>query len=209
MVLESFLKKIVWLGHDGFRIDGSRTLYIDPFQTSSTVKADIILVSHEHFDHCSPNDIARIQQDHTVIVTEKNSAAKLSGDVRVVTPGDVVMIGEVTITAVPAYNIGKPFHPKANGWLGFVVEIDGVRVYHAGDTDFIPEMKHLQIDVALLPVSGTYVMTADEAIQAARTIKPRVVIPMHYGTVVGAVSDAERVKAALSGEMDVVVLKPA
>jgi len=119
------------------------------------------------------------------------------------------MIGEVTITAVPAYNIGKPFHPKANGWLGFVVEIDGVRVYHAGDTDFIPEMKHLQIDVALLPVSGTYVMTADEAIQAARTIKPRVVIPMHYGTVVGAVSDAERVKAALSGEMDVVVLKPA
>ena len=208
MDINDYLKKIVWLGHDGFRIDGSKTIYFDPFQMASTKKADIILVSHEHYDHCSPDDIARIQQDNTVIITEKDSAAKLSGNVRSITPGEVVTLGEVTVTAVPAYNIDKQFHPKAKGWLGFIVEIDGVCVYHAGDTDFIPEMKGLKVDVALLPVSGTYVMTPDEAIQAARAIKPRAVIPMHYGAIVGDEQDAESFKQALFSEMDVVILKP-
>ena len=207
MDLKDFLKKIVWLGHDGFRIDGSKTVYFDPFKITSTRKADIILVTHEHFDHCSPEDVARVQQDDTIVVTEKDSAAKLSGDVRVVKPGEVVNIGDVTVRTVPAYNIGKQFHPKEKGWLGFIVEIDGVRVYHAGDTDFIPEMKALEVDVALLPVSGTYVMTADEAIEAARAIKPRAVIPMHYGAIVGDENDAESFKQALSDEIEVVILK--
>ena len=127
---------------------------------------------------------------------------------RVVIPGEVMAIGEVTVTTVPAYNIDKQFHPKEKGWLGFIVEIDGVRVYHAGDTDFIPEMKDLQVDVALLPVSGTYVMTADEAVKAARAIRPRAVIPMHYGAIVGDETDAESFTQALSDEMEVVILKP-
>ena len=208
MDLNDFLKKVVWLGHDGFRINGGKTIYFDPFKIASTRKADIILVSHEHFDHCSPDDIARIQKDNTIIITEKDSAEKLTGDVRVVIPGEVMAIGEVTVTTVPAYNIDKQFHPKEKGWLGFIVEIDGVRVYHAGDTDFIPEMKDLQVDVALLPVSGTYVMTADEAVKAARAIRPRAVIPMHYGAIVGDETDAESFTQALSDEMEVVILKP-
>jgi len=208
MELTSFLKNIMWLGHDGFRIDGAKTIYFDPFQITSTRKADIILVSHEHYDHCSPDDIASIQQDNTVVITEKDSAKKLSGDVRIVTPGEVTTIEDVTITAVPAYNRNKQFHPRAKGWLGFIVEIDGVRVYHAGDTDFIPEMKDFKVDIALLPVSGTYVMTADEAVQAARAIRPRAVVPMHYGAIVGNEKDAELFKQSLSGEIEVVILKP-
>ncbi len=208
MEVNDFLKSIVWLGHDGFRIDGTKTIYFDPFQIASTRKADIILVSHEHYDHCSPDDVARIQNDDTIIITEKDSAKKLSGDVRTVAPGEAVTMDDVTVTAVPAYNVNKKFHPRAKGWLGFIVEIDGMRVYHAGDTDFIPEMNDFQVDVALLPVSGTYVMTAEEAIQAARAIRPRAVIPMHFGSIVGSEKDAALFAQSLSGEMEVVVLQP-
>ena len=110
------------------------------------------------------------------------------------------------IEAVPAYNFNKNFHPKANGWLGFIVEIDGVRVYHAGDTDFIPEMKTIRTDIALLPVSGTYVMTAEEAVQAALAINPAVAIPMHFGAIVGGASDAEAFEKGLDGQIQVRVL---
>lgn len=206
MDIQSFSKKIVRLNHDCFRIDASNIIYIDPYQIQSDVKADIILVSHDHFDHCSPEDIARIQTDQTVIVTEKDSANKLTGDVRIVSPGQTLSVGNATIEAVPAYNINKDFHPKQNGWLGFIVEIDGVRIYHAGDTDFIPEMASIQTDIALLPVSGTYVMTAEEAVQAARTIKPRLAIPMHYGAIVGDDRDAALFKKDLESEMSVLVL---
>ena len=167
MAAQDLAYKIVWLGHDGFRIDAEKTIYFDPYEIAAGKMADIILITHEHFDHCSPDDVAKIQQPETVIVTEKNSAKKLSGDVRVVSPGDTLTVDGVKIEAVPAYNINKNFHPKANGWLGFIVEIEGVRVYHAGDTDFIPEMQDFKTDIALLPVSGTYVMTAGEAVEAA------------------------------------------
>ena len=133
MQIQDMVKQIAWLGHDTFRLAASKTVYFDPFQIESEPVADIVLVTHEHFDHCSPEDVARISGDRTVVVTEKDSAAKLSGDVRTVAPGDTIEVAGVRIEAVPAYNIGKQFHPRANGWLGFVVEIDGVRIYHAGD----------------------------------------------------------------------------
>jgi len=112
----------------------------------------------------------------------------------------------LTVTAVPAYNTNKAFHPKENGWLGFILNIDGVSIYHAGDSDFIPEMKDLEVDIALLPVSGTYVMTSDEAVEAALAINPKLAIPMHYGAIVGDQSDAANFKDKLDGKIDVVVL---
>ena len=205
-MIEDILKKIVWLGHDGFRIDASKTVYIDPYQISDGPEADLILITHEHFDHCSPDDVAKVQHSGSVIVTEKDSATKLSGDVRVVKVGETLSIDNVKIEAVPAYNTNKEFHPKSNGWLGFIVEIDGVKVYHAGDSDFIPEMKDFDADIALLPVSGTYVMTADEAVEAALAINPKIAIPMHYGAIVGGDNDATQFKQALEGKVEVHIL---
>jgi len=207
MSIEDFVKKIVWLGHDGFRIDASKTIYIDPFQISSGPEADLILITHEHFDHCSPDDVTKVQKPETVIITEKDSVPKLSGDVREIKPGESLTVDDVKIEAVPSYNTDKNFHPQANGWLGFIVEIDGVRIYHAGDTDVIPEMKELSVDIALLPVSGTYVMTSEQAVNAALDINPKLAIPMHYGAIVGGGEDATSFKDALAGKIEVVILE--
>ncbi len=206
MNIEEAAKKIVWLGHDGFRIDGNKIVYFDPYQISPGTKADLILVTHEHFDHCSPGDIAKIQKPETVIVTEKDSAKKLEGNVKIVRPGQTIDVDEIKIEAVPAYNTDKTFHPKENEWLGFIVEMEGVRIYHAGDTDFIPEMNQFEVDIALLPVSGTYVMTAIDAIEAALAIRPKLAIPMHYGAIVGGDQDAKDFKIALKGKVEVLVL---
>jgi L-ascorbate metabolism protein UlaG (beta-lactamase superfamily) len=207
MGINDVVKNITWLGHDGFLIKGDgKAIVIDPFQVKQCEPADIILISHEHYDHCSPEDVKKIRKDSTVIVTEAQSAAKLSGDVRVVQPGDKLTVSGIPIEAVPSYNTNKTFHPKENGWLGFIVTVGGVRIYHAGDTDRIPEMGSFQVDIALLPVSGTYVMTAEEAVEAARMIKPKVAIPMHYGAIVGSADDAKRFSEALQGTCEVVVL---
>jgi len=207
MDVADVVEKIAWLGHDGFRIDAAQTIYIDPYEIDPGPKADLILVTHEHFDHCSPDDVAKLQSPETVIVTEKDSAKKLTGDVRVIKPGDSITVGKIQIEAVPAYNTNKQFHQKENKWLGFVVEIDGVRVYHAGDTDFIPEMNDFKVDIALLPVSGTYVMTAEEAVEAALAIGPQLAIPMHYGAIVGGKTDADQFQKALAGKIEVMILE--
>ena len=206
MTILEMLDKMTWLGHDCFRIDGSKTVYIDPYNIEPGKKADLLLVTHDHFDHCSPEDIDKIVQPETVLITEKDAAKKLSGNVKTIEPGDSLAVGDVKIEAVPAYNTNKDFHPKANGWLGFILEMDGVRIYHAGDTDFIPEMEDLNVDIALLPVSGTYVMTADEAVKAALAIDPGVAVPMHYGAIVGDSSDADTFKAKLEGKVTVRIL---
>ncbi len=206
-MIEAVLKKINWLGHDGFRIDASQVMYIDPYQIKSTIPADIILVSHDHFDHCSPDDIKKIQTKNTVIIANSASAGKLTGDRRIVKPGDRLTVAGIEIELVPAYNINKQFHQKSAGMLGFIITVDGVRIYHAGDTDFIPEMKNIKADIALLPVSGTYVMTADEAVEAALAIKPKIAIPMHYGAIVGTQSDAKCFADKLKGEITVTILK--
>jgi L-ascorbate metabolism protein UlaG (beta-lactamase superfamily) len=207
MGVSDVVKNLMWLGHDGFLIRGNgKVIVIDPYEVKECEPADIILITHEHYDHCSPQDVKKIQKDSTVIVTEGHSAKNLSGDVRVVRPGDKLTVSGIPVEAVPAYNTNKAFHPKDNGWLGFIVTVDGVRIYHAGDTDLIPEMATFQTDIALLPVSGTYVMTAEEAVEAANMIKPKLVIPMHYGAIVGSASDAQRFSDALRGICEVEVL---
>lgn len=195
----SLLKKIKWLGHSGFKIEGDKIIYIDPFQIKENDKADVILITHEHYDHCSPEDVAKIQKKSTVIVTIESCQSKLSGNIKIVKPGDEISVESIHIKAVPSYNINKQFHQKSANKVGFIVTVDGESVYHAGDTDCIPEMKDIHADIALLPVSGTYVMTAEEAVRAAEMIKPEYVIPMHYGSIVGSTSDAETFKKLYSG----------
>lgn len=208
-MIENILNNLDWLGHDCFRLRAAgQVLYFDPFQLSGKLpQADIILVSHDHFDHCSPEDIKKISSESTVIITEPQSATKLSGNIKTLAPGEQITSGPFIIEAVPAYNTNKKFHPKANKWLGFIVTVDGVRIYHAGDTDYIPEMKQIKTDIALLPVSGTYVMTAEEAVEAALTIHPAIAVPMHFGAIVGEQSDADLFAEKLAGKIKVHIPK--
>jgi L-ascorbate metabolism protein UlaG (beta-lactamase superfamily) len=190
-----------WLGHDGFRIshDG-KTVYFDPYKLKSQHNkkdADLVLISHNHFDHLSIEDLARVVSSKTHIVAAKECVSKLKGvgasDIKGVAPGDRTSIEGVSIEAVAAYNTNKTFHPKADGKVGFVITLNNLRIYHSGDTDVIPEMDGVNPDIALVPVSGTYVMTAEEAARSVNEkIKPRqLAIPMHYGSIVGSENDAK------------------
>jgi L-ascorbate metabolism protein UlaG (beta-lactamase superfamily) len=203
-VLEYKGIKLTWLGHDGFRIQNGHVIYIDPYKIEAGAKADLVLVSHEHEDHCSVEDLKKIVTPNTVIVAHaqsRNDLSKLAAkEVKIVKPGEKLALAGVSVEAVPAYNVnkfrspGKPFHPKEDGKLGFIVTVNNVRIYHAADTDHIPEMKGMAPDIALLPVSGTYVMTAKEAAEAAGMINPKIAIPMHYDSIVGSVKDAQEFK---------------
>ncbi len=200
---------ITWLGHDSMKIKGDgRVIYIDPWKLKDEDKepADVVLVTHEHYDHCSPLDVEKVSKKGTMIVATADSAKKLKGDVVVVKPGDTVELNNVTVNVVPAYNTNKSFHPKGSGWIGFIVTVGGKRIYHAGDTDRIPEMDDFKVDVALIPVSGTYVMTAEEAAEAVNRMKPTLAVPMHYGDIVGTEADAERFKKLVSGDIEVKLL---
>ena len=200
--------KLHWLGHDAFRIDGPPVVYIDPYQLGEGLPAgDVVLITHDHFDHLSLSDLARVSAKGTVIVAPREVAAKVSEPVRTIAPGETLTVKGAKVRAVPAYNTNKTFHPKADGKVGFVVTLGGVTYYHAGDTDAIPEMTGLAPDVALLPVSGTYVMTAEEAAEAARAIRPKVAVPMHYGAIVGSDADAHRFARLLEGSGIEVVIK--
>lgn len=178
---------------------------IDPYHVSLNVgKADLILITHSHFDHCSIEDIGKLVKPGAVVVIPADAQSKIGkiegADAQIVEVGDELEFGNIKIKVVPAYNIDKDFHPKSEGWFGFVIKIDNVIIYHAGDSDNIPEIKRLtgygkegNEFVALLPVSGKYVMDAEEAAEAASLLSPDLAIPMHYGGgVVGDKKDAER-----------------
>jgi L-ascorbate metabolism protein UlaG (beta-lactamase superfamily) len=190
---------VAWLGHDSFRLSGSQIVYIDPWHIGEGAPpADIVLVTHEHSDHFDKGDIAKVSRPSTVVVGPAEVTGELKGDTRTVAPGDVVTVGGVTIRAVPAYNTNKfrepgvVFHPREDAKVGYVIELDGTSYYHSGDTDVIAEMSEIDVDVAMIPVSGTYVMTAEEAAEACGKLRAKVVVPMHYDTIVGSLDDAQR-----------------
>lgn len=189
----ALLEHLHWLGHDTFRIDRPVTIYLDPWKLPPGSKpADLILVSHHHNDHCSPEDVESIRYEATIVVANTTAAGKLRSPVRVLPAGKSIMVAGVTVEGVPAYNLDKKYHPRDEGHIGFIVHLGSERLYFAGDTDLIPEMTGLACDVALLPVSGVYTMTAEEAARAAGVIRPRVAVPMHYGAgVAGSAEDAE------------------
>lgn len=196
-----------WLGHSSFFIKNSKKIYIDPYNLKDGLeKADIILITHNHYDHCSIADIGKILQDGTKIIATADCQSVLNKfDVpfkaEIAEAGNEFTFNDVKISAVPAYNINKTFHPKEEGWVGYVIKMDDVIIYHMGDTDVIPEMKNLtghmqpgKIFVALLPIGGRFTMSVEEAVEAAKIIKPTIAIPMHYGSVIGTEEDAKEFK---------------
>ncbi len=199
---------IHWFGQSAFRIeDETLQIYIDPYKLpANPPKADIIFITHAHFDHFSMEDIAKIRTEHTIIVAPKDVASKFGDSAIIVVPGKDYTIGNLKVTTVPAYNIDKKFHPKANGWVGYIITLsNGQKIYHAGDTDFIPEMRKIVTDIAMLPCGGTYTITAKQAAEAANVFKPKLLIPMHYGSIVGSNADADTVKRLFKGETKILV----
>jgi L-ascorbate metabolism protein UlaG (beta-lactamase superfamily) len=186
---------IHWYGQSSFRIEeGNLQIYIDPFKlpTGELPKADIILLTHGHFDHYSPDDIDKIRKNETAFVVTSDMEGKIKGNVKIIKPDTSLDIGKIKINTIPAYNLDKHFHPKGNSWVGYIITLsNGLKIYHAGDTDTIPEMRALKVDIALLPIGGTYTMTASEAAGMVNIFQPTIAIPMHYGDIVGSDKDAE------------------
>lgn len=222
------LENIKWLGHASFVIKAEKVIYIDPWKLKDGEPADIILITHDHYDHCCPEDVQKILKPDTVIVTTPDAAAKFKGNVKTVKPGDKLTVDGVPIEAVHAYNARKQFHPKKQMGVGYIVTVvkkrlmgvggafiheggepppvsfkEAVRIYHLGDTDFIPEMQNIKADIALVPVGGTYTMDAEEAAKAVNSFMPKVAIPMHWGEIVGSEKDAQRFKELAQCEVKI------
>ncbi len=182
---------IEWIGHATFRISyKDLTIYIDPYIMEEQPKrADLILITHDHFDHCDERVISMIKRDDTHLVASEACKGKVDGIF--VRPGGVVEWKGIGIEAVPAYNINKPYHPREKNYVGYLIRLGRVTIYHAGDTDHIPEMSSLRgkVTVALLPIGGTYTMDPIEAAEAAHTIQPTIAIPMHYAYLPGLIRD--------------------
>jgi len=193
---------ITWTGHAGFKIlHGNKKMYIDPYKLSNKYEnifdADIVLITHNHFDHLSIEDLKNIINERTVIVSAQECLSQLKSlkvkDLIGIDPHNNEKLDDLVVEAVPAYNVNKDFHPKDDKKIGFIIKFGNDRIYHTGDSDIIPEMKDTNPTIVLIPVSGTYVMTAEEASKAVNElINPKIAIPMHYGTIVGNKEDAIR-----------------
>ena len=199
---------IQWLGHAGFVVSNpsNQRVCIDPFRVKddSYEPVDVLISTHEHADHCSLEDMSKFVSPDTEVIgisLAKETLEKLScKKIHYVEPGDKLTVKDIEFEIVPAYNLnkfrpsGEPFHPKEDKKIGVITNLDGFNVYHTGDSDLIPEMGEIHPDVALLPVSGTYVMTVSEAIEATKVLQPKLVIPMHFGAIVGSEEMADEFK---------------
>lgn len=200
------------LTHSSIRIAENQIVYFDPFHVEGEPHdADIICVTHDHFDHYSPEDLAKVKNAATILVCPKTMEDSLSNSgipeefTELVAPGDELEINGVRIQAVPAYNVGKQFHPKANQWVGYLVTMNDVTYYIAGDTDINEDVKKVRCDAALLPVGGTYTMTAEEAAELAEMIHPKAAIPTHYGSVAGKAEDGQIFADLLKDKINVIL----
>ena len=193
------------------RIEGSKVVYFDPFQISAeTHDADLICITHAHYDHFDPESILRVCNQNTELVVPASMAKELGklawkGKKHLLALGERVDTAGLIITAKPAYNKLKPFHPKRNGWLGYLLEMDGRVYYAAGDTDAVKELQNIRCDVALVPIGGKFTMNAKEAAGLINKIQPKVAIPTHYGSIVGKLQDAETFRKMIDREVQVVV----
>jgi L-ascorbate metabolism protein UlaG (beta-lactamase superfamily) len=207
------LQRVTWLKNAAFRWDGDGlVVYIDPWGTrDDDPPADVILVTHAHFDHFVPEDIDRVRKASTKLVGPRDVAKELSGDVTQVSPGDSLEVAGVKVRTMPAYNVLEhrlDKHPKANGWVGYVLELSGSTYYHAGDTDHAPELDEVRADVTFLPVGGDpFLMGPEEAADLAKAISPQVAVPMHFGYVNGSPADGDRFQQA-AAPVKVEVLTP-
>lgn len=203
------MAKVIWLRHASVLLEGEKCVYIDPWEIREPRPADLVLITHDHYDHLSLKDLKAVSGANTEIVVPEGAKGKLTGikgKVHTVHPGQVLTAAGLHIEVLPAYNLSKAFHPKAANNCGYVVTIDGERIYHAGDTDRIPEMEGLAPDVALLPIGGTYTMDAEQAAKAASALKAKRAIPIHFGVIVGDDDDAARFKKL--SQVPVEILKP-
>jgi len=213
--------EIKWLGHSGFLIKSHKVIYIDPYNIKeNSEKADFILITHSHYDHCSIADIKNIIKERTKIVLTADSQSKITRfatpiDIQIVEPNQELTFGDLKISTLPAYNLDNPAHPKEEGWVGYLIKMNDLSIYHAGDTDLIPEMQkltgHQQPDkkfIALLPIGGRFTMNAEEASEAAKLIKPFLAIPMHYGSTIGTMDDANEFVSLCKKEgIDAIILE--
>lgn len=192
------LNNIEVLYHSSIRINKEKTIYIDPFKIDRNYNdADIIFITHDHYDHYSEEDIDKVINENAVIVIPEELLTKVlkkginKNAIITVEPNQKYMVQGIKFETVPAYNTNKIFHPKENGWVGYVIEINGIKYYIAGDTDITEENKKVKCDVAFVPVGGTYTMDFKEAAQLVNQIQPKVAVPIHYGSLVGTKQDAE------------------
>ena len=206
---DRIMESIHWIHHSSFRIEtGGKVIYIDPYKLKTTRLADYIFITHEHSDHLSPGDIKKIAGKDTLIICSRKCAPKLKGyNIKTVEPGEAFEIGKIRCETTAAYNNGKPFHGKKTGKVGYVLEINGERIYHAGDTDFIEEMKNLKnIAVAIVPVGGFATMGPAEAARAVNAIRPGTAVPMHYGMIPGSKKNADIFKKFVTPPVTVEIL---
>ena len=187
--------RVEWLSHASVLVEGRLRMYIDPFEVSGE-PADVVFVSHSHRDHLDLDSLRSLVHAGTHIVCSADAHSKLAklepASITMMRPGDSASVAGVSVRATPAYNTDKPFHPKENEWIGFLIEVEGVRIFFSGDLDDLPELEGLSCDLLFVPVSGTYVMTAEEAARFSRRIVYRRVVPVHFGSIIGTVEDAER-----------------
>ena len=185
---------IEFVKHNSIKIKGSKTVYIDPYKIEEEYKdADYIFSTHSHYDHFSEEDIKKIIKPETkliVVESSKEDALKITENVYIVEPEKEYEIDKLSFCTKYAYNVDKQFHPRQNNWVGFIINLDSEKYYIAGDTDNIPELQDVECDVAFLPVGGTYTMNYEEAADLANTIKTKIVVPTHYGVIVGKEEDA-------------------